>query len=295
MPPSIASDKEVKYDYPIVYVRVPRPYPKIYSGINHLNQAGLHQTNAPGAELRLLHPDGRDESLVPVEPHESITDPVVSFDAKRLDGFHNDDIPSPPLDLEDEKNVLDWCHHGKRRMYDVDYKGNVLPPRDAVAGKAMGPDGKLVKVAPLSDEDKLTLARWIDIGCPIDRNPPSPSGSGAGGEGWLLDEGRPTLTLTYPQANANTRFDRILIGMHDYGTGLDMPTFKVTADFAVDGVKAGENLGTRFKSIAPGVWELRLADPPKSLAHAKLQVEVRDRQGNTARIDRVFSVSAKGR
>src|SRR5438094_29369 len=56
-PPLIASDGTVKYDYPIVYVRVPRPYPKAYYGINHLNQAGLHQTNAPGADLRLLHPD----------------------------------------------------------------------------------------------------------------------------------------------------------------------------------------------------------------------------------------------
>ena len=53
MPPPVASDKAVKIDYPIAYVRVPRPYPKAYSGINHLNQAGLHQTNAPGAELRL--------------------------------------------------------------------------------------------------------------------------------------------------------------------------------------------------------------------------------------------------
>jgi hypothetical protein len=53
-----------------------------YYQINHLNQAGLHQTNAPGAELRLLHPDGRDESLVEVEPLKSITDPMVSFDAQ---------------------------------------------------------------------------------------------------------------------------------------------------------------------------------------------------------------------
>ena len=75
LPSPIASDGTVKYDYPIVYVRVPRPYPKTYYGINHLNQAGLHQTNAPGAELRLLHPDGRDESLVSVEAQESITDP----------------------------------------------------------------------------------------------------------------------------------------------------------------------------------------------------------------------------
>src|SRR5262245_46792453 len=82
LPPPIASDKTVAFDYPIVYVRVPRPYPKEYLGINHLNQAGLHQTNAPGAELRLLHPDGKDESLVPVGAQESITDPVVSFDGQ---------------------------------------------------------------------------------------------------------------------------------------------------------------------------------------------------------------------
>ena len=36
--------------------RVPRPYPEEYRHLNHLNQAGLHQTNAPGAELRLLRP-----------------------------------------------------------------------------------------------------------------------------------------------------------------------------------------------------------------------------------------------
>ncbi|MCU1325452.1 MAG: hypothetical protein JWN34_822, partial [Bryobacterales bacterium] len=81
-PRPIADDKTVTYDYPIVYVRVPRPYPKEYFNINHLNQAGLHQTNAPGAELRLLHPDGKDELLVPVEPQESITDPAVSFDGQ---------------------------------------------------------------------------------------------------------------------------------------------------------------------------------------------------------------------
>jgi hypothetical protein len=203
---------------------------------------------------------------------------------KRLDGFRNEDIPSPPLDYEDEKNVLDWCHHGKRRMYDVDYSGHVMPPPDAVAGTAKGPDGQLVKVAPLSDEDKLTLARWIDIGCPIDRDAKT---------GWLLDEGRPTLTLTYPAAGANTKLDRILVGMHDYGTGLDMASFKVTADFPVNGVKPGEDLASRFKSIATGVWELRLTNPPASLPHGKLHVEVRDRQGNTTHIDRVFSLSAQ--
>src|SRR5262249_61893282 len=106
---------------------------------------------------------------------------------------------------------------------------------------------------------------------------------------------RPTLTLTYPKAGANARLDRILIGMHDYGTGLDMPTLKVTADFAVAGLKAGDNLGPQFKRIAAGVWELRLRNPPGSLPHAKLRVEVSDRQGNTAHIERTFSVAVQGR
>ena len=61
---------------------MPRPYPAAYYNINHLTQAGLHQTNAPGAELRILHLDGKDESLVEVSERESIADPMVSFDGR---------------------------------------------------------------------------------------------------------------------------------------------------------------------------------------------------------------------
>ncbi len=68
---------------------------------------------------------------------------------KRLDGFDNEDIPSPPFDYLDDKNVLDYSHHSKRNIYDVDYLGHVMPPRDAVAGKAKGPNGQRVKLALL--------------------------------------------------------------------------------------------------------------------------------------------------
>ena len=43
-----------------------------------------------------------------------------------------------------------------------------MPPPEAVAGTYVGPDGKKIKVAPLTDEDRRTLVRWIDLGCPID-------------------------------------------------------------------------------------------------------------------------------
>ena len=40
--------------------------------------------------------------------------------------------------------------------------------------------------------------------------------------------------------------------MHDYYTGLDMDSFRVTADFAVDGAAAGENLAAKFRPDVAG-------------------------------------------
>jgi hypothetical protein len=74
----------------------------------------------------------------------------------------------------------------------------------------------------------------------------------------MLDDQRPTLTLTYPQAGVNEPLRRILVGMHDYDTGLDLDSFRVVADLPIDGVVAGENLARRFKAKGDGVWELAL-------------------------------------
>jgi len=110
------------------------------------------------------------------------------------------------------------------------------------------------------------------------------------GKGWMLDDQRPTLTLTYPQVGLNPPLGRILIGMYDYGTGLDMNSFQVVADFEVDSAAAGENLAKKFRPKSEGVWELTLATPLAALDKGKLTVSVRDRQGNTSRIERTFSV-----
>ena len=133
--------------------------------------------------------------------------------------------------------------------------------------------------------------RWIDLGCPIDltttrRTPTS------GGTGWMLDDQRPTLTLTYPRAGANESLTRILIGMHDYGTGLDMNSFQVTADVSLDGVSSGKNAVGKFREISPGVWEWRLARPVERLPKTTLTVSIADRQGNVTRIKRTFSVGS---
>src|SRR6185503_9107422 len=103
-----------------------------------------------------------------------------------------------------------------------------------VAGKYKGPDGKFIKVAPLTDEDRFTIVRWIDLGCPIDLDYDSQQPA-VRHLGWMLDDNRPTLTLTTPRSGANASLDRILIGAHDYYTGLDTKSFTVMADFPVNG------------------------------------------------------------
>ena len=76
-----------------------------------------------------------------------------------------------------------------------------MPPPEAV---------KAGKVQPLSDEDRRTLVRWIDLGCPIDLayDPKEPAKPGPG---WLLDDQRPTVALASPKAGANGPLDRILV------------------------------------------------------------------------------------
>jgi hypothetical protein len=219
---------------------------------------------------------------------------------KRLDGFANEDHPS---ESEPGSGVL--MHRGQRidpgdekrfkemlKLSDVDYRGGIMPPPEAVAGTWKGPDGKPIKVEPLTDEDRRTLVRWIDLGCPVDLDfdPKRPS---AVGQGLLRDEGQPTLTLAEPRRGSNpVPLTRILVGMHDYDTGLDMDSFTVVADFPIDGVAPGENLASKFQALADQRWELKLAEPITSLPRGWLTVSVKDRQGNTTRIERTFSVGS---
>src|SRR4051812_47333835 len=68
-PPPIASDKTVTYDYDIVYVRAPR---READGRSKWAEVGDPRSMEPGADLMLLHPDGKEEVLVAAEGNESI-------------------------------------------------------------------------------------------------------------------------------------------------------------------------------------------------------------------------------
>ena len=60
--PHVSTDKSVTYDYDIVYVRAPRAGDKVHK--RFFTDFSAPVTIEPGADLMLLHPDGKEELLV---------------------------------------------------------------------------------------------------------------------------------------------------------------------------------------------------------------------------------------
>ncbi len=213
---------------------------------------------------------------------------------ERLDGWSNDDFPTSRV--HGDPNTLELAGkpvpntQANRDRSDLDYVGSRMPPPDAVAGKYLGPDGKPITVVALSDEDRLTLVRWIDLGCPLDLDYDAEHPDRRG-FGWMGDDKRPTLTLTWPRRGENHSLDRIVIGMFDYYSGLDENSLEVIADAEIGGVPAGQNLASKFTTDKLGMWSWTLPEPITKLPLTKLVVSVKDRQGNTSRIERTFSVA----
>lgn len=267
-------DKPMQAGYdgqlPGTYVRLAHDQQAKYGHKPVINNGTWRQTNAS----RYIRMFQARRSLLVWKVH-----------GRRTDGFTNDDFPTETvpgdaktLQLKGQP-VADTPR--ERNRADLDFTGSAMPPPEAV---------KAGKVQALTDEDRRTLVRWIDLGCPIDLDY-KPDNPNQRSFGWMCDDNRPILTLTTPVAGKNPPLSRILIGMHDYGTGLAMDSFTVTADFPINGVAKGENLAGQFKPKSPGVYELVLKDPIKDLESAKLSVAIKDRQGNLTRIDRAFTVT----
>ncbi len=210
---------------------------------------------------------------------------------RRTDGWTDDDFPTAttPGDastLQIAGQPVEGDLQQIKLFADVDFTGSQMPPPAAV---------KSGKVKPLTEEDRRTIFRWIDLGCPLDLTyQPDKPDEKLAGSGWLDDETRPTVTLTTPRPGDNKPLDRLLLGMFDYHSGLDADSLRITADFPIDGTAAGDNLAARFTATSSGVWEMKLTQPLAKLEAGTLTVEVKDRQGNTSRIERSFSVGASG-
>ncbi len=208
---------------------------------------------------------------------------------ERLDGWLNDDFPTAqePGNAETLQLAGEAVPNtqSNRNRSDLDFRGGAMPPADAVRSG---------KVERLSNEDRRTLARWIDLGCPIDFDYDE-SAPDRRGSGWACDDKRPTLTLTEPRPGLNRGVDRFLIGAADYYSGIAPESLSVIASFDVPGHPAGSDLASEFKRIGRGIFELRLPNGIADAGEYSIKLSVRDRQGNVTVIDRHFWIGATRR
>jgi hypothetical protein len=156
---------------------------------------------------------------------------------------------------------------------DLDFSGEMMPP-------------PLSGVPALSADEKMTIARWIDLGAPINW--------GAGGTtpwGWFLDDLRPTLTLSAPRPGRNTApLAEIRLGVADANSGVDPNSLSIHADFEVAGRAPGNELADLAEAIDDGIYRIAVQPPLTAATNAFVHAEVADYQGNVTRVERSFSV-----
>ncbi len=188
---------------------------------------------------------------------------------ERLDGWSNEDHPTESA-AGDATTLPPGTDPNDA---DLDFVGTRMPP----PGSA---------VPALSRDERRLVARWIDLGAPIDTAFGTPNEA----FGWLLDDLRPTVHISQPRPNRNNDpIESIRFGLADANSGLDLGALSVRASFPVRGRRAFAELADLAVAGAGGVWEISL-DQPRSLGESHVLVEVRDNQGNITRVDRRFRV-----
>jgi uncharacterized repeat protein (TIGR02543 family) len=192
---------------------------------------------------------------------------------QRLDGWTNADHPTERV--AGDASALPAG--ADSNAADLDFTGTMMPPPGA-------------GVPALTEDEKLTIARWIDLGCPI-----SPPASGSTKSLWMIDDLKPTLTVALPRAGTSTvPLSKIQLGAFDATSGLDPQSFSVVADFAVAGKAPGSELAALLTESGDNIWTLNVNPPVSSLPSGTLTARVRDLQGNETVVRRSFGVAASG-
>ncbi|MFM8410472.1 MAG: hypothetical protein ACKOCT_09360, partial [Alphaproteobacteria bacterium] len=192
---------------------------------------------------------------------------------RRLDGWSNADHPTESVPGDPSTLPAGASPDAA----DLDFTGTIMPPPGS-------------GVPALTEDEKMTIARWIDLGAPIDGGPEGPSPWG-----WFLDEVRPTLALSSPRAGANALpLARIAVGVADANSGIAPGSLSVVADVPLAGRAAGQELADLLVAVGDGRFELALDPPVERLEDAHLRVHVADGQGNVTSVDRRFWVGTVG-
>ncbi len=160
---------------------------------------------------------------------------------------------------------------------DLDFTGQAMPP----------PSSGIT----LTWDERMKIARWIDIGSPIDLTSIMQGQGGLTFAGFLEDDLRPTVSLVpaEAQAAAARRLTRLVVGAYDLESGIDQSSLSVTLDRTIGGVPAGTNLAAGQSIPNGGSLAINLP-APVDLATGNLTVTVvlRDMAGHTKRVARTY-------
>ena len=184
---------------------------------------------------------------------------------RRLDGWTNADhptesVPGDPSTLPPGASANDA---------DIDFTGTIMPPPGS-------------NVPPLTEDEKILFARWIDLGAPIS----SPSASRAA-YGWHADDLRPTLTVSFSDPPLSPTPWTIRIGAFDYYSGLDINSLSVTATIPINGQAFGTQLASLFTET-DSVWSLTVNPENPQPDQGMLLVSVQDKRGNITEVEKHF-------
>jgi hypothetical protein len=185
---------------------------------------------------------------------------------QRFDGWSNADHPTESV----PGNAATLPPGADRNAADLDYTGMPMPPPPAL---------------PLSEDEKLTFVRWIDLGAPID--------TGNAAYGWRLDDLKPTLALSLPRPGMNNlAVTEIRVGLADANSGIDLASLSISADVPINGRPAGAELADLAVAVGDGIRAIALSTPIAQVTNRHVYASVRDNQGNITRVARAFSVAA---
>ncbi|HLG17030.1 MAG TPA: hypothetical protein VJH03_21380 [Blastocatellia bacterium] len=196
---------------------------------------------------------------------------------RRLDGRTNADRPTETRP-GDPSTIPAGVNYNE---CDLDYTGEIMPPPSS--GLSMTWD------------ERIKIARWIDLGVPIDLSPIR--GQRDSFAGFLEDDLRPTLSLlpSLSQAAAAGGVSRFVIGAYDLESGLDAGTLSLTLDRAVGGFPAGANLAAGLAIANGGTMAVVPATPlDLSIGGVTVMVVIKDRAGHTSRIARSYGTASVG-
>jgi hypothetical protein len=179
------------------------------------------------------------------------------------------------------ESLLIWKIFGARldgrangdRSDDLDYTGTAMPPPGS---------------PQLTDEEKRLIARWVDLGAPMDLDRPK--------ERYTEDDMLPVVAVAEPARGMNPQgTQRVVVGLFDGDTGIDMSTLSITLNQDLAGFPQGSDLsGSGSFNAATSVLTVNLPSPLPAGTGYLLTVSAQDNAGN-ARTEKIsFDVASTG-